>query len=304
LISFRYHVVTILAVFLALAVGVALGGGPLSEIGRGDDVARKAEGRAADLEQQAAAAEHATSFQDQFAGSLGGRAVGAALDGRTVSLVGMPGADEGVLKALTSLVERAGGSVTGRYAVQPGLVDLDESSLVDTLGSQLRTSIDDNGVPASATAYERIGGLLARGIATGSDDGASVDAAAQEIVSSLEGAGLVVPEGEERLGSVVIVLLGDEPGKPEDVDDMYSGLLAGLADRPDTLVLAGSTDSADGGLLSVLREDPATSRVMSSVDSVQSAAGRITTILAAASDASGEAGHWGALGNDGAVPRG
>ena len=29
MISFRYHIVTLVSVFLALAVGVALGGGPL-----------------------------------------------------------------------------------------------------------------------------------------------------------------------------------------------------------------------------------------------------------------------------------
>lgn len=304
MISFRYHVVTILAVFLALAVGVALGGGPLSEIGRGNDAARKAEARAADLEQQVAAVEHARTFQDQFAGSLGGGAVDGRLDGRAVSLVVMPGADDDVVQSFVGLVERAGGSVSGRYAVQSAMVDLDEASLVDTLGSQLRSSVADNGVPASATVYERMGGLLGRAVATGSDGGAPLDAAAKEITSSLAGAGLVVPEGQRQLGSVVIVLLGDEAGKPEDIDDMYAGLLAGLDDRPDALVLSGTTDSADEGLLSVLREDPETAGALSSVDSVQTTAGRIATLLAAAADASGNAGHWGALGKDGAVPRG
>jgi len=34
--TFRYHVVSLLAVLLALAAGIALGGGPLSEVGRAD----------------------------------------------------------------------------------------------------------------------------------------------------------------------------------------------------------------------------------------------------------------------------
>ena len=38
-ISFRYHIVSLVSVFLALAVGVALGGGPLSDIGRADGAA-------------------------------------------------------------------------------------------------------------------------------------------------------------------------------------------------------------------------------------------------------------------------
>jgi hypothetical protein len=43
---------------------------------------------------------------------------------------------------------------------------------------------------------------------------------------------------------------------------------------------------------------------VSTVDSVQSAAGRVTTVLALASDARGEPGQYGAAGIDGPAPRG
>lgn len=304
MISFRYHVVTILAVFLALAAGVALGGGPLSEIGRGDDAAREAEARSAELEREVAAAEDVRSFQDSLAASLGPSAVSGRLQGRAVSLVAMPGADDAQLESLSGLVERAGGTVGGRYAAQPGLVELDGASLVDTLGAQLRRSVDGNGVPASATAYERMGRLLGRAIATDSDGGAALDGAAQEVLSSLEGAELLVPEAQQRRGSVVIVVLGEEPGNPAEVDDLYAGLLAGMAQGPDAVVVAGSTTSAKDGLLEALRGDSRTAGLVSSTDSVQTEGGRIVTVLAASSDASGEPGHWGALGNDGASPRG
>lgn len=303
MISFRYHVVSILAVLLALAAGVALGGGPLSEIGRGDEAARKAEARNAELRADLAAAEQAGSFQDAFAGALGARSVTGELDGRTVSLVAFPGADADVVKGLDALVEQAGGRVSGRYAVQPALVDPGESALVDTLGAQLRQSVETT-VPASATTYERLGGLLGRAVATGYDAGPALDAPAQEILGSLESAGLVVPESDQAMGSVVLVVLGDEPADPEQLDDVYAGLLRGLASRPDALVLAGSTSSAEEGLLSVLRDDRELSAVLSSADSVQTTAGRVAAVLAAAAGAAGETGHYGATGNDGALPRG
>lgn len=302
MISFRYHVVTILAVFLALAAGVALGGGPLSELGRGDDAARQAEARNTELERQVAAGEDARAFQDELTGKLGSAALSGSLDGRSVSLVAAPGADQAQVEAVAELVESAGGTVGGRYALQPALLDLDSASLVDTLGAQLRRSVADNGVPASATAYERIGGLLGRAIATGGDASAGLDTPAEEIIGSLEGAELVVPETRERRGSVVLVVLGDEPAEPGDAEEMYAGVLAGLAGRADAVVVAGSTGSAQGGLLSVLREDPATAGLVSTVDSVQTAAGRVVAVLAAASAAGGSGGHWGALGNDGASP--
>lgn len=302
MISFRYHVVTILAVFLALAAGVALGGGPLSELGRGDDAARKAEARNAELERQVSADEDARAFQDELTGRLGAAALSGTLDGRVVSLVAAPGADQGQVEDLASLVERAGGTVGGSYALQPALLDLDSASLVDTLGAQLRRSVADTGVPASATAYERIGGLFGRAIATDADGGAALDTAAEEILGSLEGAELVAPEARERRGSVVIVVLGDEPEQPEDAEEMYAGVLAGLGERADALVVSASTGSAQTGLLSVLREDPETAGLVTTADSVQTAAGRVVTVLAAASAAGGTGGHWGALGNDGASP--
>ena len=34
MISYRHHIVSLVAVFLALAVGIVLGGGPLTDLGR------------------------------------------------------------------------------------------------------------------------------------------------------------------------------------------------------------------------------------------------------------------------------
>ena len=36
MISYRHHIVSLVAVFLALAVGIVLGGGPLTELGRAE----------------------------------------------------------------------------------------------------------------------------------------------------------------------------------------------------------------------------------------------------------------------------
>src|SRR3546814_7085149 len=66
-ISFRYHVVTIVAVFLALAVGVALGGGPLSELGRSSDEANARVSEENDkLTDDLKQAEQVSGFQDKF----------------------------------------------------------------------------------------------------------------------------------------------------------------------------------------------------------------------------------------------
>jgi hypothetical protein len=306
-ISFRYHVVSIVAVLLALAAGVALGGGPLSEIGRGsgDEATQRAEARTEQLNRRLDAANADAGFQDEFARMASSRVLQGSLDQRPVALVTTPGADQAVVESITELVQQSGGSVTGTYAIQPQLVAGDGKSLVDTLGTQLLEAVKDTGVPANATTYDRMGQLIGRAIATVEDRGKQTDTAATDILSSLKGAELMTrADGGNTQASLVIVVLGDEPADPRDADQVLGGLFAGMAAQSDGVVVAGSSTSGIDGVLAQLRDEVAFNANVSTVDSVDSAAGRVTAVLALAADARGEPGHYGASGIDGPAPRG
>lgn len=306
MISFRYHVVSIMAVLLALAAGVALGGGPLSDLGRGgDDATERAEERSQELTRRLDEAGLSDSFQDEFAQDLAAGAVTGSLAGRPVVMITMPGADEGVVSSLSDLIGDAGGSVSGTFAVQPTLVSDSEKSLVDTLGSQLVERPEGKDVAASAPTYERMGQLIGRAVASVADDGGAADTASKDLLSSLKGAELLVREsGSGARGSLVVVVLGDEPASPGESDKIFSGLLIGLAEQSDGVVLAGSTSSGNDGLLAVLRDDIAFSANVSTADSSETTAGRIAAVLALAEDGRGTTGHHGAFGIDGPLPRG
>ena len=71
MISFRQHVVTLVAVFLALAVGVVLGGGPLSEVGRDAFTSTSAQPKAT-------SGGDASAFGDAFATATATRAATGA----------------------------------------------------------------------------------------------------------------------------------------------------------------------------------------------------------------------------------
>jgi len=305
-ISFRYHVVSILAVLLALAAGVALGGGPLSDLGRGgDDATERAEERSQELTQRLDEAGLNDSFQDEFAQDLATGAVSGSLAGRPVVMITMPGADEAVVSSLSDLVADAGGSVSGTFAVQPTLVSDSEKSLVDTLGSQLVERPEGKDVAASAPTYERMGQLIGRAVASVTDDGGAADTTSKDLLSSLKGAELLVREGGSGTrGSLIIVVLGDEPANPDESDKIFSGLLTGLAEQSDGVVLAATTSSGNDGLLSVLRDDVAFSANVSTADSSETTAGRVAAVLALAEDGRGTTGHYGAFGIDGPLPRG
>jgi hypothetical protein len=306
-ITFRYHIVSLAAVLLALASGVALGGGPLSEIGRGgDEAADRAEERNVELTDRLDQAAVTDVFQDAFAEEVSPRVLSGQLSNRPVVLLAMPGADEDAQSSLRELVGRAGGQVTATYAVQPRMVDPNEKALVDNLSTQVLEGMEqDIGVTRSAPTYERLGQLIGRAVATTEDAGADPGTTSADILSSLRGAELLSSTGGNGLkGSLVMVLLGDEPADLAEADNIYVGLGIGLAAMTDGAVVLGSTESAEEGLLSSLRDDVAFTANVSTADSVQSAAGRVAGVLALSADARGQVGHYGASGIDGVVPRG
>ena len=97
------------AVFLALATGIVLGGGPLSEVG--------AKVTSATIDAPAAdpgAAPAQSSYDEAFADAVGPGLVAGSLAERQVAVLTVPGADEQVVTALSEEITAAGGTVSGR----------------------------------------------------------------------------------------------------------------------------------------------------------------------------------------------
>ena len=288
MISYRHHIVSLVAVFLALAVGVVLGGGPLSELAR-DPAATSARAGAQRQETQRVA-----SFGDDFATASATTLYDGRLKDQPVSILTLPGADGEVVSGLVAEVERAGGSVAGTYEAQPVLVDADEKSLVDTMGSQLMTTLGDGAVSADASTYPRIGELI--GLASVAPEESAKDAAS--VRQSLAGADLLVSPAGARRTSLLLVVLG------EDTDNaILSGLLSGLSAKATGVVVAGDTSSGVDGDLRALRGEPVADEV-ATIDGVDSQVGRVTAVLALARALQVPGGSFGASGSDGAVPLG
>lgn len=285
MISYRHHIVSLVAVFLALAVGVVLGGGPLSELGRDD--------RPAAATTQERKADRTASYGDRFASASAEALYDAGLRDRAVSVVVLPGAGADVVSGLGAEIEAAGGSVAGTYEVQPALTDASEKSLVDTLGSQVAQQLGEGAVSAEAPTYERMGQLL--GLAVSGTDLPSSDASA--VRQSLAGADLLTsPEGAVRAPAVLVVL-GDSTDPA-----ILSGLVAGLADRATGVVVAGDAASATGsGDLVTLRSTSSADRA-ATVDGADTPLGQVTATLALIRSFSVQGGSFGASGSDGAVP--
>ena len=297
MITLRHHLLTIVAVFLALAAGIVLGGGPLSDVGPAVTAA------STDSSTEPAEGSEQGDYTESFVSSLAAPILGGRLTDRSVALVTVPGADEQVVTALSGQVEAAGGTVTARYDLGADLVDPAQKSLVDTLGSQLLTQQVEGAVPAEATTYDRIGQLIGLAVASKEADGEDVTRKSRAIADAVGGAGLMAgPDEVGRRAPLVLLVLGTD-ADDEGSDAILAGLAQGLAAQATGVVVAGTLAEGGDGQLARLRSEPAAAAV-ATLDGVDTLAGQVATVMVLQRSVTAPGGSFGASGADGAVPLG
>lgn len=307
MISFRYHVVSLVAVLLALAVGIALGGGPLQR----DSEPAGANGSSELVDARATLAhqERQLEYADAVTRATAPTLVRGALDQRAITLVSLPGAREDDASRIIEAVETAGGEVTAHADVSADLLDVDSRQLVDELGTQMMGAAGRAvEMPDGVSAYERMGRLLAYALGSSRPAGEEPDEVADGILAAVSTADLVATRGAlERRGSLVVVIAGDPLGTADQragAGSVLAAVAGAFAEGTDGAVVAGPMAAADeDGLVTAVRTDARVGARVSSVDSVERAAGAIAVVLALAAEADGESGHYGAGEDaDGAIP--
>lgn len=182
MIDFKYHVVSIVAVFLALAVGIVLGtnvlsGDVLSNLKSQTNELRK---EAQDLRAQNQQQQNQLNADQDFLQALEPMAVAGKLQGRGVVVISVPGASKDVRQNAVKTLVDAGAIVTAQ-------VDLDASYDDPAKATALNSLVDSLGLsdPANAGVGDvasRAGAALASALAvapsspsvvnTGSEPGA------------------------------------------------------------------------------------------------------------------------------------
>ena len=127
MIDFRYHLVSIVSIFLALAVGIVLGAGPLQgQIG--DTLTAEITQLRSDkasLRTQVTGLEQTTADQSAFEQATLRRVVAGVASGRGVAIVSLPGAEADVATAIADTVVAAGGTVASRTTLDAAWVALE-----------------------------------------------------------------------------------------------------------------------------------------------------------------------------------
>jgi len=298
-IDFRYHIVSIVAIFFALGAGVVLGAGPLKGTGS-EIVASQAERdrqQLADTRQQLTEAKALDKYRDDFVAKVTTGLTDGKLTNKKIAIVTMPNADNDLTNSIQDELEKAGGQVTTKVALDSKLFDPGQRQLVEPLVTQLVTP--DVTFPPDSTTYQRAGLILARGIAA-KEEGKSADADSTKIVSGLTGSKLLSlkPSSFKDRASLMVVVAA-KPPTPAPDNSTYSDavdFIQGLDQGSGGVVVAGTPDTAkDGGLLKALRSDSEASKIVSSVDVADLPSGQMTVVFSLVEQASGKAGHYGAV---------
>jgi hypothetical protein len=154
MIDFRYHLVSLVAVFLALAVGIVLGAGPLKDP-IGATLTRSVQQLRNDqaaLSQQLKTAQAGIDNRDKFVAGIQPALVADQLGGRSVVVVTLPGSDNDAVKPLTDAITAAGANVTGTIDVQNAWVDPADNAARKQAVEQLRQAVGAAPAPTAQTS--------------------------------------------------------------------------------------------------------------------------------------------------------
>ncbi|QBJ94694.1 copper transporter [Rhodococcus sp. ABRD24] len=299
MISLRQHAISIAAIFLALAIGVVLGSGLLSNgmlSGLRDDKAGL-QNQIEDLNTQNNRLGEQLNSADSFDAAVADRIVRDSLAQRSVIVVTTPDANPGDVEGINRLIGLAGGTVTGRVSLTKSFVDSVNGDQLRTMvtniipaGVQLRTGAVDQG----SLAGDLLGSVLLLNPQT-----AQPQTTPQERVLALDtlrGGGFIEFDGNVAPAQLAVVLTGG--GDPDSVGGNRGAVIARFAGAMDGrgagAVLAGPPSAAEGsGPIAVARADAALSAVLATVDNIDREAGRITVPLALQEQLGGVSGRYG-----------
>ncbi|MDY6999032.1 MAG: copper transporter [Actinomycetota bacterium] len=294
MISLRSHAISLAAVFLALAIGVALGSGLLSNTvlsGLRDDK-NEMQNQIDTLTDDRNALNEKLSAANDFDAQMAPRILRESMVDTSVVLFRTPDAADDDVEALSRLIGQAGGTVTGTVGLTQEFVDAHSAekllSVVNSpivpAGSQLSAATVDQGSQA--------GDLLGIALLTDSDPATSPvdDTQRETVLAALRDTGFIT-YGPDRVGAADTALvvtggaLGEDAGNQGATVARFAG---GLAPHGAGTVLVGRGGSASGtSAVAVTRSDDALSSVVSTVDDIDVESGRLTTVLALSSLADG-----------------
>jgi hypothetical protein len=295
MINFRYHIVSLMAVFIALSVGIAVGVSLGPSVDQGllrqaeQDRKQVAELRA-ELNRRNALDDYREAFEEQTGKPL----IEGALNGARVAVVAMPDAPGRVITDITTAVASAGASVVREVQVRPSAFDPAKADEVTDALSSLAHQVP---LSEEMSQAEKIGAALARSIASPQVE--DRDELALNLGNALSDAGFVALNGGSASQAQLVLVVAAEASDPPFASSVLSSHVEfdlALKARAGVVLAGPNSARIEGTDVLAARTEPQASNLLSTVDVADLRSGVITAVLAGQEQLLGREGqHYGAL---------
>ena len=276
MISFRYHIVSIVAVFLALALGVVMGT-TVVKPGVVEQLRRQAEGELAKtkaLQDQVNQLQAQLRIWQVFGDGAQTILLNGQLSGKQVVIVTVEGVDPAEIDGIRRALEQGGATVVSLIVVTSRMALADAAARED-LAAILGASPNDSTPVLAARAAQSLGTRLSTAPATGDPD------VLQQLVT---GRFLALRGGSDPLQMVgtgdqgVVFLAGGAKAPAVDLKGFLAPVVSAVvaANRP--VVAAETTDSAYE-FVQLFRVDATLDNHMVTVDDADTVGGRVAVVL-------------------------
>ncbi|WP_084040490.1 copper transporter [Demequina sp. NBRC 110053] len=307
--DFRYHVVSLVAVFLALAVGVVLGSGPMRDAFTGSltEQVDALEDDLAQAQADVAAAEAQTGTARQYADESAPTMLAGALLGTPVATIGVAGPSDSAQAGVRDRLVQAGATVNAELTIEPVWTDPSQSAFRSSLASTIAPNVvgvDDATSTPTVLAHALAQALMPGVYPTGFDESALSDTDFPDaenapdrsalLMDLLTEAGLVSGVATGPVQAYALVSgtgSEDEATRAEDAG-VYAALATTFAEYTGGVVVASGVD-ATGDLPSAVLNSPDASAAVATVVEGTEFYGQISVPLALADALAGSVGHYG-----------
>lgn len=286
MINFRYHVVSLTAVFLALAIGLVVGtaalNGPVADSLRDTVNALRKDNQ--QLRDQVSSLKEEVNREEDFVIEAAPRLLANALAGRRILVLTLPsGRDHG--EDVIERLRMAGASVTGRIDFQDKFVEPDSNNdLMSIAESAARPTIPTDGLPGNSIGVETSSALLAIALLDRSEGTAVSEADREAVLDAYVDAGYLSVVDDKISGPAEAVVVVSGPSyidREAAAKDAAVVTMVSQFRKVVPLAVAGN-GSGDGNLVSAVRGDPALSKAVSTVDNANTPMGQVAVALAIA----------------------
>jgi hypothetical protein len=291
MVNFRFHLVSLVAVFLALALGIGMGVTVIDRAlveqlqGRLDDVRNQVDDANARSDALGVEIDRANQFREAVEPYV----IDGTLTGSSVTLVVVEGTDQATIDSLREDLQVAGANVNGQLTFTNSS-RLDAQDVAANVAETLELSESDSD-EIRQTMLARVAAVLA---------GATPSGELRTLIDD----GVLRWDGEQTLEDAEFVdnklVVASQFSVEAGNEDVSIPLVELLSAQPTRRVVAaepGSDPGVDSSgereiFVGPLRSDQEVNNRVSSVDNLESAEGR-TAVVLALSDLPEEVGHYG-----------